>query len=41
MSEGVFEALLANLTGEADALGFAGRSTLLREESFRVGLRAE
>jgi hypothetical protein len=41
VSEGVFEALLANLTREADALGFAGRSTLFREESFRVGLRAK
>jgi hypothetical protein len=41
VSEGVFEALLANLTREADALGFAGRSTLLREEGFWVGLRAE
>jgi hypothetical protein len=41
VSEGVFEALLANLTREADALGFAGRSTLFREESFRVSLSAE
>jgi hypothetical protein len=41
MSEGVFEALLANLTREADALGFTCGATFFREEGFGVSLRTE
>jgi hypothetical protein len=41
MSERVFETFLANIAGLADALCFASGATLLREESFRIGLSAE
>jgi hypothetical protein len=41
MSQRVFQAFLANIAGEADALCFASRATLLRKESFRIGLSAE
>jgi hypothetical protein len=41
MSEGILEALLADIAGETDALCFTCRATLFREESFWVGLSAE
>jgi hypothetical protein len=39
--ECVLQALVANVTGEADTLGLPGRATLLGEERLGIGLRAQ
>jgi hypothetical protein len=41
MSERVFEALLADLAGEADSLRLTSRATLLWEEGLWISLRTE
>lgn len=41
VGEGILQALVANLTTQANPLRFPGRATFLREKGFRIGLRAE
>src|SRR5699024_681757 len=41
MLECIFHALIPNRTSLANALGFAGRSTLFKKERLRVSLRTQ
>ena len=40
-AQGIFQALDADVAGQADLLGLAGASTLLGEESLGIGLSAQ